>query len=137
MALKPRHRTVVRALAEGLLHHDGGPSEAQLDALVERVDAHLGAVSPTLLGGLLAGIDFVRWLPVLSLFALSTFEGLSVERRIEVLERMERSRFALVLLPLVAYKTILSLHFFEDRAELRAMGYPGDDRRKRYLEVAS
>jgi hypothetical protein len=137
MALRPRHRTVVRALAEGLLHHDGGPSEAQLDTLVERFDAHLGAVSPALLRGLLAALDLVRWMPVLTLFALATIEGLSIERRIALLERMEKSRVALVLLPLVAYKTLLSLAFFEDPAELRAMGYPGDDRRKRYLQVAS
>src|SRR5579871_6267715 len=31
MALRPRHRPVVRALAEALLHHDGGPGAAQLD----------------------------------------------------------------------------------------------------------
>ncbi len=137
MALRPRHRTVVRALAEALLHHDGGPGEEQLDVLIERFDAHLEVVSPTLLRGLLATIELVRWMPLLLLFSWSTLERLPVVRRIALLERMERSRVALLVLPLVAYKTMLSLAFFEDPAELRAMGYPGDEARRRYLGVVS
>jgi hypothetical protein len=137
MALRPRHRTVVRALAEALLHHDGGPGDEQLDVLVERLDAHIGVVSPTLLRGLLAALDLMRWMPLLMLFAWSTLEGLPVERRVSLLERMERSRLPLVVLPLVAFKTMVSLAFFEDPAELRAMGYPGDHERRRYLAVVS
>ena len=137
MALRPRHRTVVRALAEALLHHDAGPGEEQLDVLVERFDAHIDVVSPTLLAGLLAALDLVRWMPLLMLFAWSTLERLPVERRVALLERMERSRLPLVVLPLVAFKTMVSLAFFEDPAELRAMGYPGDHERRRYLGVVS
>jgi hypothetical protein len=41
----------------------------------------------------------------------------------------------LLLLPLIAFKTVLAMHFFEDDAELRALGYPGDER-KRWLTIA-
>jgi hypothetical protein len=39
-------------------------------------------------------------------------------------------------MPLVAFKSLLSMYFFEDEAELRAMGYPGDER-KRWLKIAA
>ena len=53
-----------------------------------------------------------------------------------ILERMERSRAAALLVPLVAYKSFLAFIFFEDPDELRAMGYPGDGARKRWLKLA-
>jgi hypothetical protein len=39
-------------------------------------------------------------------------------------------------MPLIAFKTLLSMYFFEDPSELRAMGYPGDER-KRWLKIAA
>ena len=64
------------------------------------------------------------------------FEGLPRERRVRILERMECSRVAALLVPLVAYKSFLAFIFFEDPDELRAMGYPGDGARKRWLKLA-
>ena len=59
-----------------------------------------------------------------------------MRRRVALLERMDRSSWFVLLIPLVAYKTLLSMHYFESATELRAMGYPGDTR-KRWLRPAS
>jgi hypothetical protein len=135
--LAPRHRAVLRAFGEALFAHPGGPRPAQLDRLVERMEGHLEPVSRTQRTLLLLSLDFVRWLPLLLFVALAPFESVSLEKRGALLERMDRSRVTLLLLPLIAFKTILSMHFFEDEAELRAMGYPGDDERKRWLKLAT
>jgi len=120
-----------------MFFHDGGPRPEQLDALVDAVDRHLEPVSPVQRALLLLALDLIRWLPVLLLLAPRLFEDLSVERRLQLLERMDRSRATLLLMPLVAFKTLLCMHFFEDESELRAMGYPGDDQRKRWLKIAA
>lgn len=133
----PRQRATVRALGEALFQHAGGPRPEQLDALVAGVEQHLVPVSRTQRTMLLLALDLVRWLPVLLLTSLGPFEDLAVERRVRLLDRMERSRATLLLVPLVAFKTLLSMHFFEDERELRAMGYPGDDKRKRWLKTAA
>lgn len=136
-ALAARHRAVLRAFGEALFAHPGGPRPAQLDRLVERMERHLEPVSRTQRTLLLLSLDFVRWLPLLLFVAFAPFESVSLEKRGALLERMDRSRVTLLLLPLIAFKTILSMHFFEDETELRAMGYPGDDERKRWLKLAT
>jgi hypothetical protein len=127
---------VLRALGDALFAHDRGPGAAQLDALVDGFEAHLTPVSRTLRFGLLAMLDLIRWLPVLLLVSLQPFEGLPRARRVRILERMECSRVAALLVPLVAYKSFLAFIFFEDPDELRAMGYPGDGARRRWLKLA-
>ena len=134
--LRPRQRVVLRALGDALFAHDAGPRAAQLDALVDGFEAHLTPVSRTLRFGLLAMLDLIRWLPLLLLVSPQTFEGLPRERRVRILERMECSRVAALLVPLVAYKSFLAFIFFEDPDELRAMGYPGDGARRRWLKLA-
>jgi hypothetical protein len=134
--LAARHRAVLRALGEALFAHASGPRPEQLDALVAGVTAHLQPVSRVQRTLLLVALDFVRWLPVLLFTSLAPFDEMSVEKRILLLERMDRSHATLLLMPLVAYKTLLCMHFFEDEGELRAMGYPGDER-KRWLRTAS
>jgi hypothetical protein len=134
-AFSESQRAVVRALGEALFHHEDGPAPAQLDALVAGVEAHLRPVSRPQRAALLLGLQLIRWLPVLLGVAPGTFEQVSLAKRLRILERMDRSRVLLLLMPLVAFKTLLAMLFFEQPAELRAMGYPGDDR-KRWLVVA-
>jgi hypothetical protein len=137
LALRPRHRVVLRALAEALFAHESGPREGQLEALVEGFEAHLAPVSATLRFGLVAMLDLIHWLPRLLFSNVRAFEDLTREQRVHLLERMERSRAVLLLVPLVAYKAFLSFIFFEDPRELQAMRYPGDGERKRWLKLAS
>jgi hypothetical protein len=134
--LRPRQRVVLRALGDALFAHEGGPASDQLDALVAGFERHLTPVSATLRFGLLAMLDLIRWLPLVLFVSVLPFEGLPRERRVKILERMERSRAAALLVPLVAYKSFLAFIFFEDPRELQAMGYPGDGARKRWLKLA-
>jgi hypothetical protein len=126
--LAPRHRAVLRALGEAFFSHASGPHPAQLDRVVRGMELHLAPISRPQRTVLLLALDLIRWLPLLLCIAWAPFEGLTVERRLRVLERMDRSSVPLLLVPLVAYKSLLSMHFFEDETELRAMGYPGDER---------
>lgn len=134
--LAPRHGRVVRALGEALFHHPGGPRPEQLDTLTSRYAEHLAAVSGTLRFLLLASLDVVRWLPLILVPAPKPFESLTVAVRGRLLERLERSRIVALVLLFVAHKTLLSMIFFEDPEELRAMGYPGDAERRTWLRLA-
>lgn len=135
-SLSDRQRAVVRALGEALFHHADGPTPAQLDELVAGVEAHMRPVSRPQRTALMLALLLVRWLPVLLWVAPDTFEAVSVPKRLRILERMERSRRVALLMPLVAFKTLFAMLFFEQPAELRAMGYPGDER-KRWLRLAA
>jgi hypothetical protein len=57
-------------------------------------------------------------------------DALARDRRREVLERIERSPFGLVLVP---WRMLLMLHFYEDARELARIGYRAE--RKRHLAV--
>jgi hypothetical protein len=135
-ALAPRHRSMLRALGAALFAHAGGPRPEQLDALVDGIERHLIPVSRAQRTLLLLAVDLVRWLPVLLFVAARPFEDLPVDERVRLLERMDRSRVTLLLMPLIAFKSLMSMYFFEDESELRAMGYPGDQR-KRWLKTAA
>jgi hypothetical protein len=128
--LAHRHHVVLRALGEALFSHADGPRPEQLDRVVRGMEQHLAPISRPQRALLLLALDLVRWLPLLLWMGWAPFEALSVERRLRVLRRMDRSSVAMLLVPLVAFKSLLSMHFFEDDAELRAMGYPGDERKR-------
>jgi len=57
------------------------------------------------------------------------------EKRTRMLERMEKSRIVIVSLVFVAWKTVLTMLYFEHPDELAAMGYPGPER-SRWKRVA-
>ena len=135
-ALSRRHRTMVRAIAGALFEHEAGPTEAQLDAVAAAYEAHVAALSKQLRPVLLLSLDFVRWLPLLLFVAARPFEEMDVEARVRLLERMERSRLLPLVLAFIAYKTLLTMMFYELPEEMRAMGYPGLER-KRWLRAAA
>lgn len=127
--LKPHHRPVIRALAEAMFSPDGEVEPERLDAFVDELDAFISPASKTLRFGLVLMTFAVRWSPLLSL-RLSPFEALPVDDRVRHLERLERSKVAQLPLLVVAFKTILTLLFYEDEGEQRAIGYPGPERRR-------
>ncbi len=129
--LAARHRRVVGALAQALLAipEAEAPAESQaLVAITDRFDDHLAAVSKALRAMLLVSLEWIRWLPLVLLVSWRTFDELPAGGRTALLERMERSRSPLLFLPLVAYKTLLSMMHYESGSELHALGYPGDER---------
>jgi hypothetical protein len=121
--LRPRHRPLVRALAEAMFAHEDGPSAARLDAFVAEVDAFVSFASRTLRFGLVVMLELVRIAPMLLFYRFATFTRLTRDERARVLERMERSRLVVLTLVFAALKVILCLLFFEQPEELAATGY--------------
>ncbi len=131
--LKPRHRPLVRALAEALFSPNGEATPERLDAFVDDVDAFLSPASKTLRFGLVMMLHVLRWSP-LFFGRFRLFEDLTVDERVTHLERLDHSKVKQLPLIVVAYKTVLTMLFYEDEDELRGLGYPGAER-KRYLNV--
>ena len=127
--LGPSTRRTARALAEAFFGAAGHEDPARLEGFVGELDAFISPASKTLRFGLLAMLVLLRWSPLL-FGRLSTFEELSPEARVAQLERLERSRVAQLPLLVVAYKTVMTMLFYEDEAELRALGYPGLERQR-------
>ena len=96
------------------------------EAFVTNIDGFMSPASKTLRAGLLLMLDVLRFLPLLVMRKLSTYEDLPVAMRAEMLARMDRSRFSLFPLMVVGFKTMLTIAYYEDDARLRALGYPGD-----------
>jgi hypothetical protein len=135
--LRPRHRPLVRALAEAMFGHEDGPAPARLDAFVAEVDAFVSFASRTMRFGLLVMLELMRFAPVLLFYRLATFTRLTRDERARVLERMERSRLVFLTLVFAALKAIFCLVFFEQPEELAATGYSPLRRRHRRTGAAS
>ena len=63
--LRPRHRPIVRALAEALFSPDGEATPERLDAFVDEVDDFISPASKTLRFGLVMMLGILRWSPLL------------------------------------------------------------------------
>ena len=131
--LRPRHRPVVRALAEALLAPSGEGASGRLDAFADEVDSFISPASRSLRFGLVAMLGILRWSPLL-FGRWRLFDDMTLDERVAHLERLERSRVRRLPLIVVAYKTVMTLLFYEDPRELAELGYPGPVR-KRYLAV--
>ncbi len=124
---------MIRAIAEALFALETTPSDdGTLDAFVTDIDGFMSPASKALRSGLLLMLEALRWLPVIVVRKLSAFEDLPVATRTLMLERMDRSRFSPFPLMVVAFKTLLTIAYYEDDARLQSIGYPGAAR-KRYL----
>lgn len=108
----------------------------RLEAFTDEVDAAISTASKTLRAGLVAMLEIIQWSPIFILGKPSTFEGLSLEDRARFLTRLERSSFVPLALIFVAWKTLLTMLYFEAPEQLAALGYPGE-KRTRYLSVVS
>lgn len=133
--LTERHRPMVRALAEALFSPDGEVSEERLDAFVDEVDRFISPASKTLRFGLVLMLFVLRWSPLLY-GRLRLFDEMPVADRIHHLERLDRSKIKQLPLLVVAYKTVMSMLFYEDEAELTGIGYPGAERKRWRLPAA-
>ncbi len=122
---------MLRALAEAFFSPDGEVPPEKLDAFIDDVDGFISPASKTLRFGLVLLLFVIRWSP-LFFFRLKTFEELTVEERVHHLERLESSKVQQLAMLVVAYKTVLTMVFYEDEEEQRALGYPGNER-KRWL----
>ena len=129
----------MRALTEAFFTDDQPLAPERMDAYVDDVDDHMSRASKTLRFGLLLMIEALRLLPPLIVRRFRVFDDLDLEDRVTMLQRMDRSRFPIFPLIIVAFKTLMTMGWFEDEAMLRSMGYPGEarERYKRSLPVAA
>lgn len=129
----------MRALTEAFFTDDQTLAPERLDAYVDDVDDHMSRASKTLRFGLLLMIEALRLLPPVLVRRFRVFDDLDLEDRVSMLQRMDRSRFPIFPLIIVAFKTLMTMGWFEDEAMLRSMGYPGEarERYKRSLPVAA
>ena len=126
---------MIGAIAEALFATDEAPLDvAMLEAFVTDIDGFMSPASKTLRMGLLLMLEALRWLPLIVVRKLAAFDDMPIATRTEMLARMDRSRFVAFPLMVIAWKTLLTIAYYEDDARLRAIGYPGAER-KRYLRV--
>ena len=119
---------IVRAIAEAMFAQDGEVSGRRLDAHVTDVDAYVSAASKEVRVGLRIALFVVRLAPLLFFFRLAPLERLPIDERVTLLSRLERSRIALLSLAFIGWRTVMTLVFYEDAAELRNIGYAGEER---------
>lgn len=125
-------------MAEALFTNDEPLSDKRLDEFVIEIDKLISPASKTLRWGLMRLLELLNLIPIFVIGKLSFFENLSLEDRSKMLMRLERSQFPPFLLSFVAYKTLMSIVYFEEEEELAKLGYPGParERYKRSLRLA-
>ncbi len=134
--LRPRHLRLMPKLAEAYFSCGDPIPPAKLEAFTNEVDGAISNASKTLRFGLVLMLDVILWSPIFVVGKLATFDDLSLADRARFLLRLEHSTLAQVTLIFIAWKTLLTLAYFEQPEELAALGYPGPER-KRYLTVTS
>ena len=112
-----------------MFSQDGEVDESRLDAHVEQVDGFISNASKQLRLGLRLALFIVRIAPVLLFFRMRMLESLSVDERVTVLARLERSRFAEMSLAFIGWRAVMTMVFYEHPAELEALGYASDERK--------
>jgi hypothetical protein len=127
-------RGVVRAIAEAMFSGEH-LSERRLDEHVQAIDVYVSAASRSLRFGLRILLALIRFAPMLLGLRLRTLERLSVEERVIVLDRLERSRAFTLSLAFVGWRTVMTILFYEDPRELAAIGYT-EARTRRALPLA-
>jgi len=120
-------RRVISAVAQSLFEID---DDARVQALTTEVLTFVAAAGAATRVTLWFALALLRWAPLILFLAPRPLDRLTRDRRREVLERIERSAFGLVLVP---WRTLLMLHFFEDARELARIGYRNE--RRRHLAV--
>lgn len=125
--MKSNPRRVVESMAGALFEVD---DEARIETLTGEVLAFVSAAAFVTRVTLGAALWFLRWAPLFMRMSWRPLDWLARDRRCEVLDRVERSAFGLVLVP---WRTLLLLHFYEDTRELASIGYRVE--RKRHLAV--
>ena len=135
---KPRHRAVVRAIAEAIFANEGPVPPEKLEEFVDEMDRFVSPASKTLRFGLVRLLEILTYVPLFMIGRPALFENLSIDDRLRVFKKCENSKFPLFLLIFIAYKTIMAMVWFEDENELRSIGYPGPERErhKRALHLA-
>ena len=136
--LTRRDRVIARAIAEAMFSQDGEIEGARLDAHLDDIDALISNASRPVRMGLRFALFVVRLAPVLLFFRMRMLESLSIDERVEVLTRLERSRFAELSLAFIGWRAVMTLVVYEHPTELATLGYVSERKvHKRRLAVVA
>ena len=113
-----------------MFSEDGEVDAARIDTHVTEVDAFVSAASKTTRFGLRMALLLVRLAPILFFLRFTTIERLALGDRVKLLERLECSSRSTLSLAFIGWRTVMTLVFYEDASELRAIGYEGHDRQR-------
>jgi len=127
--LTARDRIVLRAIAEAMFSQDGEVECERLDAHIDDVDSFISSASKPLRVGLRIALFVVRIAPLLLFFRMRVIEQLTIDERVLVLSRLERSRLANLSLAFIGWRTVMTLVFYEHPVELQSLGYASDERK--------
>lgn len=112
----------IRALALGLFDGGDGIPRERLDWVLQDLEGFLGHAGPRTRGLFVVVMAVIEWLPPLLSLNLRRLSRLGPTERAHFLERLETSRFAILLaLP----KAALSLTYYEHPEALAETGYDG------------
>lgn len=112
-----------------MFSQDGEVERERLDAHLDEVDAFISSASKPLRIGLRITLFVVRIAPLLFFFRMRMIEKLSLDDRVAILTRLERSRLAGLSLAFIGWRTVMTLVFYEHPSELRSIGYTSEERK--------
>ncbi len=120
--LTPGARRAARALAEALWSKDGTspPSAGQLDFFVDDLADFVGHLNPRARLLFRACLATVTWIAPLLVARPGRLGALSIPRRIEAIERLERTPASLALF---ATKAMVSLVWYEHPESAKDLGW--------------
>ena len=119
-----------------MFSQDGEIDGARIDAHLDDIDALISNASRPLRMGLRLALFVVRLAPVLLFFRMRMLESLSIDERVEVLTRLERSRFAELSLAFIGWRAVMTFVVYEHPTELATLGYASERKvHKRRLAV--
>jgi hypothetical protein len=121
--MQSSRRRIVLAVADAMFESDAA-------SVVEDVLVFVRAASFATRATLHAALWLLRLAPILMFVSWRPLDHLDRDRRRALLVRIERTPIGLAL---VAWRTLLVLHFYEDARELARIGYR--EERKRHLAV--
>lgn len=127
--LSPSGLRIARAFAEAMFadEDEDGTLVAASDDVCTRatdwLDRAVGAASTDIHRGLFVLVWVLELLPLFVTGAFSRMSRLPLQARIEYLEALERSRFGLLTMLLIAFKVPMTIAVFEEGAELASTGF--------------
>jgi hypothetical protein len=125
-ALSARQKAVARALAEAMF--DDGTTDGMAERLawtIDELDKLLGFAGYVTRFGLKVLLFVLQVLPVFMGFGFARMSGLKRKQRLAFLESVEQSRVPFVSTAYFAWKTALTVTYFEHPDALLETGYTG------------
>jgi hypothetical protein len=132
----PRSRPLVFAIAVALMTdpaHPEASSAARFEWVVDEADDYIGHASKQLATGLMLALWALEWLPIVIVGRFARASSLSPADRVAYFARLEAHPIALFSLLVVAWKTILTILWFEHPDNAPVLG--DDGIHARYLNV--